>query len=560
MKVLDSVYNVFTNSFLPPEEKCVYNVEKKKVDIIQSSFCKKVSHYVVSFLKMEFCLIAIPILGTISIINDLKNKIINLISYKKDIKVVTEEEIAEKFNESVEKPAFSDSFFQTCLFGTKFSKTQFRYQGECDWAEWVRNPEGHIEGTPERIQSSAKNILDYPEAVVQTLLKMGAKAYRFSLERSVIEPMPGVFDEIAIEKHLNFCRILTENGIEPWITLNHFVMPKWFADRGGFGNQNNIDNFVVYCKKIIPIFSKHVKHFSTFNELGVDGFQRRIRGKYPSKKRGIFAYIEDVQNMMIAHYRIYDEVKKDHPEIHINLTHQWLKFIPINSYNPIERIICYALSHITHYAIFNCLKTGYFRIPFLVNRRLWDAKKPTLDSIGVQYYGFPRLKSGFGSGDEPGVVQKYRILSKLYFVAGATCEKNGSVSNFGPPFDPEHLKDTLEEAETLAPPVITETGADAMSCAWGEKKAKLDRKTQKEYFRKIVNIISKFKLRMVAIWTLYAEQVEWENGVDKVQLGLADVVKDYKTGEIKTCRYSPAAEYIQSVFRSRVQPAGVQVA
>ncbi|NJK97621.1 MAG: family 1 glycosylhydrolase [Bacteroidales bacterium] len=66
--------------------------------------------------------------------------------------------------------------------------------------------------------------------------------------------------------------MLKEAGIEPWVTLNHFVQPKWFSDRGGFGTKKNVVDFVKYAETIVPEFKQYVSNWMTFNEPGIDAF------------------------------------------------------------------------------------------------------------------------------------------------------------------------------------------------------------------------------------------------------------------------------------------------
>lgn len=554
------------SGFLPAAQSCSYDFTENQVEKQASAVQEKIQHYAFNFFKGVGCLMALPFAATLSLLNNLKNKTIthlNSSSHAEPIepKVLSEEEMIQMLSGSVSNFGFSDSLFQSCGLGTAVSAPTFA--GRSDWDEWVQSPEGHIESSKENIKASFRNYLDDPSSFIQLLKDMKVTAYRFSLERAVIEPNKGEYDQIAIQKHVNFCKALKEAGIEPWVTLNHFVQPKWFSDAGGFGNTENVADFVRYCETIIPQFKPHVTNWMTFNELGVDGFQREIRRVYPGGKGGIFAAVEDMRNMLIAHFAVYQKMKVLDPEIKMGITHQWLKFVPANPYNPIERITCYAISLITHYAVFNCFKTGFLQIPFLVNDRLWSLKKPPMDFIGVQSYGFPVLKVGFGSGEEPGQVTKLKIPGlNRYFVAGATCRDiGGKVSSFGPPYSPNDLEAVLQEAEELKVPVaITETGCDARLQAWGKDTVELDEATQKEYFQKMFEILTRFRLEGLFIWTLFKDQLEWEGGTEKMRLGVVSDVKEAESRKIQKWELSPAAKYIQDIFKRIIRMADKQVA
>jgi beta-glucosidase len=538
-------------SFLPSEESNTHLLESGKIGAKKASFFQKIQHYALNFFKGSFALASIPLAGSFSLLESLKERVIEFFSAKKLEKTSTlsEEELGKILNGNIKEYGFSDSFFQSCGLGTAFSQPSF--EGRSDWAQWVADPKDHINGSVESIQNSFRNYLEEPDSLIRILKELGVTAYRFSLERSVIQPKAGEYDAKAIEKYQNFCKALKQAGIEPWVTLNHFVVPDWFAQAGGFDSETNIASFVSYCEKMVSLFKESVTNWMTFNELCVDVFQHKIRQVYPTSGGGVFSFFDTMRNMFVAHCEIYKRVKKLDPKIRVGITHQWLKFVPSNSWNPFERIGCYFLSLFTHDFVYNFFKTGALRVPFVMNAQLWEGEKPPVDFLGVQSYGFPVLKMGLGSGDEPGTVKKWEIpFLNQCFVAGVTCkEKGGKVSSFGPPYQPEDLEEALKEAEKLHVPIaITETGSDARFQAWGEKETKLDEKTQKEYFQKIFSILTRFKVSGLFVWTLFRNQLEWENGVEKICLGLVQDVKKEKSGIVRQWKLSPAAEYLKAVF------------
>ncbi|MBU6446874.1 MAG: family 1 glycosylhydrolase, partial [Verrucomicrobia bacterium] len=125
---------------------------------------------------------------------------------------------------------FADSLFQTSGLGTRYSATPL--PGQCDWDEFM-SPET-IEGGPRDYREFFVKVLDNPAPFIDMLREMHVTAHRFSLEWSVIEPVPGQIDPDAVGLYRNFIQLLQMNGIEPYVTLHHFVCPKWFLDRGGF--------------------------------------------------------------------------------------------------------------------------------------------------------------------------------------------------------------------------------------------------------------------------------------------------------------------------------------
>lgn len=422
---------------------------------------------------------------------------------------------------------FADSLFQTSGLGLETSQ----------WADWVTDKKYFID------------ILNNPDPFIDLLKSMNVTAHRFSLEWSVIEPEKGQVDQQAIDLYRNFIQKLKENGIEPYVTLHHFVLPKWFT---GFDKMENITLFQNHALKMIALFPE-VQYWMTINEPAIFAFQSYLRGVYPPGTSGdITKCAQVMRSLLMAHCLIYKEAKEQFPEKQIGITHQWLKFEPLEG-NPFECMVCYFLSKITHNAVFNFFKTGQFslqmplhtNVQFAIDPEEWQKTK-FLDFIGVQFYGYPRFKMGLNGGEEhPG----YKIQNGYGITIGSTCPKNGIMQSFGPSIYPESLNDCLSEAQSLQVPiVISEIGCDARVQKWGEKSFTVQDEEQLAYFQKILPILAKFQnsIQGLFIWTLFRGHLEWDRG-DFPHLGVIDVVKD-REGKVMEYKLSPAAQFLQKVF------------
>lgn len=393
------------------------------------------------------------------------------------------------------KMGVSDSFFQSCGLGLSSKKMK---DGVSDWNHWIHgsfpNGEAHLEGKPD-LSKIFINYLDNPNLVIQKLKEIGATTYRFSLERSVLEPIEGKFDKSYIQKYRRFIEKLKANGIRPVLTLHHFVNPSWFLQKGGFEKEENIEGFVRYSEKMFDAFGDVVKHWVTINEPAIYAFQGYVGGVYPPGKSDLSLAGKVMKNLLVSHCRVYEKVKKRHHSLQIGISHNWLRFQPYSSYNPIERLTCYYLSEITHNAVIRFFQTGKFslQIPFIANVQHEEVTAPNdLDFIGVQYYTKPLLKI------EP-------------FSAGSTHYPGGKMTKQGGRYYPEGLEEVLDEAATLKKPIwVTETGCDM---------------DQADYFQKVFSIMSKaiakgVPLACALLWTLRSN-LEWDRG-SKVQFGLCD--------------------------------------
>lgn len=507
------------------------NVKQESLSLI-----RKVAHFVGNFFKFSLYLVCLPPALLFSGVKAL----VSGTAPKKELKyeALTSSVLPKHFG-------FADSHFQTSGLGTKHSPTKL--EGVCNWDKWL-NPK-QIEGTKEG--EYAKFFIDQlenPDPFINALKDTGATAHRFSMEWSVIEPRKGEYSEKAIGLYRNYIKKLREAGIEPYVTIHHFVCPEWFEKEGGFDKLENVEKFKDHALSMMEKFPE-VTNWMPFNEINVDAFQKCVRGVYPPGREGdIDGAGKMMRNMLIAHCKIYQEAKAKWPDLQIGSTHQWLNFEPLEG-NPLEKAICYFLSKITHYAVYNFFKTGHFslemptkaNVQFSIPSDEFKKNKGFSDFMGVQFYGYPRLKAGFNGGhDYPGYKVTNLKWGKLGLSFGSTCNEGGKMMSFGPSFYPESLEKCLDEATALNKPiVISETGCDAKIQKWGDKEFKVDNETQKNYFQRIFPILKKFQSNLKAFftWTFVRGHLEWDRG-DFPILGVQN---------------SPAAAFLKDVYTEKKQ-------
>lgn len=467
---------------------------------------------------------------------------------------------------------FADSLFQTSGLGTDYSATP-GLEGRSQWNAFL-SPQ-NIEGTSDKnYLRFFTDIIGHPESFIEMLKEIGVNSYRFSLEWSVLEPREGYYDPKAIQLFSDFIHKLKQAGIEPYVTLHHFVHPAWFEEKGGFTKSENIEFCVRHAQRMIEQFPE-VKYWMTFNEPGVVGFESFVMGDHPPKQSGKIETAGIVmRNLMIAHCKLYQAIKTLHlpHDPQIGITHQWMKSVPLEGKgNLLERMLCSTFSNIGHYSIYNFFKTGKFSLetPFAANVQMeipkeeFDKNHQFLDFIGVQFYGFPRMKMGLNGGVEyPGFKTKNIIFPHLKtgLTMGATVPKGGAAGCFGVGFYPGSFIECLEEASALKKPIaITETGCDARMQEFGSSHFVHTPRTdliQALYFRAILPILVNFdrqhpgQLMGFFNWTWLRNHLEWNRGggtEDTPMLGTVNVLKD-EDRKMVGYTLSPAAELLQKVF------------
>jgi hypothetical protein len=209
-----------------------------------------------------------------------------------------------------------------------------------------------------------------------------------------------------------------------------------------------------------------------------------------------------------------------------------------------------------HRALYDFYKTGQFsftvlckaNVQFSIPKEEFERNGKFLDFLGVQFYGFPRVKAGRNQGKKyPG----YQVINKRGFTFGATCLENGKMMSMGGVgVYPEMFKECLEEALEVGVPIaITEIGCDAKIQKWGEDQFAICDATQLSYFESVIPIIQQYKGEVIAFfaWTLLREHLEWNRG-DFPSLGMVTLKKD-DNRKIVNYTLSPAAKFLQQTYK-----------
>ena len=154
----------------------------------------------------------------------------------------------------------------------------------------------------------------------QLVKDLGCGAFRISLEWSRIEPEEGVFSQEAIEHYQTILFDLKEKGIKRVVTLNHWTLPVWFADKYGWNNFKAPKIFARYCEKVIKDLGGEIDILITLNEPTIILNKGYLAGVFPPGQKSIFAFKKARRNMIKAHRKGYEVIKKYCPNTPIGIT------------------------------------------------------------------------------------------------------------------------------------------------------------------------------------------------------------------------------------------------
>lgn len=333
---------------------------------------------------------------------------------------------------------------------------------------------------------------NYPEKVVERLVELGVKKYRFSISRDKIESTQGTpYDQMAMDRYRTFCRLLKAHDIEPMVTVHHFSQPLYF----NWENKEDVEGFIRFTEDICDLlYEEGVRKIVTLNEPAIVSMLGWVLGEFPPhKKLDVKGAAQILENMMYFHVQIYDRLKAKYSDLEIGISHDPLRFRTFHKSHPIwaplEKMVCRYLTEINHKAFFRFFQTGVLsmKIPFLVNHFFDFKRKPPLDFIGLQYYTDPLIQFPAGKSVTR---EKEKLTSYEYRKY------------------PQGLASALEECSSLNVPIdLTEIGIDT--------GINFDDSDQERiaYFDKIFQVVQKaihhgVPVRSLYFWTLI-DNLEW---------------------------------------------------
>src|SRR5689334_5577391 len=143
-----------------------------------------------------------------------------------------------------------------------------------DWWAWEHTPGSAA------VESSGDAIDHYHryDADFALLASLGQNAHRFSLEWSRIEPAPGEFSQAALDHYMRVLESLATHGLTALMTLYHFTLPRWFAERGGWLAEDAVDLFGRYVERVAGAVGDLSPYFCTVNEPQIQALMAHGRG------------------------------------------------------------------------------------------------------------------------------------------------------------------------------------------------------------------------------------------------------------------------------------------
>ena len=223
---------------------------------------------------------------------------------------------------------------------------------------------------------------------IELIADLNVSHYRFSIEWSRVEPEHGVWNDEAIQWYSDLVDKLLSKGIQPMATLHHFTHPQWWDEKGGFEVEENIQDWIDFCKKMFEVLSDRVLWWCTINEPAVFTTMGYVLGEFPPGTRSFKRARKVGLNMMRGHARCYRELKAmdGGNDAQIGLVKNINIFDPYRRWNPVHWLQAKILDEMFNQCWLRGLRNGKFRPPSAIFSRKIPGLKGSSDFIGVNYY------------------------------------------------------------------------------------------------------------------------------------------------------------------------------
>ncbi len=367
------------------------------------------------------------------------------------------------------------------LWGTATSAHQVEGNNKLnDW--WAWENEHYPAEKQSRQAADQYNLYEKDFDIAKSLAQ---NSHRLSIEWSRVEPAQGQFDQAEIDHYKKVLKALKDRGFTVMLTLWHFTLPQWVAEKGGWENLKTVEYFENFVKKIAPELSEYVDFWVVLNEPGVyvyQAYQVSKEQRWPGSHGNFLGQLNTFLNFALAYRRVYKYLKGFNKPTGIAQNIQSYEAYHKHS---IREMLTVMISDGISNHLFYFLTKGYH------------------DFIGINYYFHWR----------------YRVDQSILPELVEAKDDKKDVSDLGWEVYPEGIFDVLTDMSDGLPIYITECGIASTND---------DRRTRFliHYLQEVYQAIhAGVNIKGFFYWSLI-DNYEWGRGFD-ARFGLVEV--DFKT-------------------------------
>jgi len=273
---------------------------------------------------------------------------------------------------------------------------------------------------------------------IDLVKNLNLNSYRFSIEWAKIQPSEDKFDEDVLNNYLILIKGLVKNNIDPMVTLFHFSLPLWFAQKGGFEKEENIKYFLDFIEKFLQIVGDLVQFYIVINEPMVYVYQSYITGEWPPGEKNMEKSMIVARNLLRAYDKAYNIIKTYNNGAKVSIAKHTAVYIPNRKLSIFDNFTKKKVEKYFDHAFIDSIINNRYEKPFGKNEQADFSSD--FDFIGINYY-----------------TKRYISYSKGNYIFND--EKNEQKTDIGWYFYPEGIYDVLKRFKRYDRPlIITENG------------------------------------------------------------------------------------------------------
>ncbi len=208
--------------------------------------------------------------------------------------------------------------------------------------------------------------------------QIGLNAVRISIEWARIEPTQGKWNSTAIEHYRQVLQSMKNHGLTRMVTLWHWTLPKWLADKGGFSTDEGLEAFARFAWFVAQNLGAEVDLWVTLNEPELYALQAYKHGSFPPFIKSSLLTARINKNLIKAHKMAYQAIKSVNENAQVGIAKNSPLLKPYRPANLFDRIVAVAANKLN----FNFL----------------EKVRSELDFIGLNYYTHISIKFSWKHG------------------------------------------------------------------------------------------------------------------------------------------------------------------
>lgn len=277
-------------------------------------------------------------------------------------------------------------------FGVATSAYQVEGGIENDWSDWERA--GKLKDPNARCGDSVDHWNRFFDDV-PLITRLGATAYRLSIEWARVEPERGKWDDSAWAGYRARLEALVKAGIRPVVTLLHFTHPKWFHAQTPWHEPSSLVAWKRFADKCAELLSGLNVAVTTLNEPNVLLLGGYLAGAMPpgfADGRKAFAAMA---NMVRAHVIARQALIERCGPMEIGIAQNMLIFAPSRRWHPIDQALSRLADGNYNHAFLEALSTGVLALQmpgFTAGKEKIDGAQKSTEFTGLNYYSRAHLR------------------------------------------------------------------------------------------------------------------------------------------------------------------------